>query len=167
MLVSHSGSDLCAAVPFLVELVVKIIIIVLVRFRLSVVSGRIHYVGQPGDEITGDLSILYAVHQVTWQSVVHHPRDEVTIIGGSGVGEDVAQGSEYPVHGIFQIIVDQTGADADSVLAAVREHLFTQPYNEQKDGLVAALIKGGAHKADGKKLTPCLWSAVWRSSLPR
>ena len=28
-------------------------------------------------------------------------------------GEDVAQGSEYPVHGIFQIIVDQTGADAD------------------------------------------------------
>jgi len=113
VLVSHSGSDLCAAVPFLVELVVKIIIIVLVRFRLNVVSGRIHYVGQPGDEITGDLSILYAVHQVTWQSVVHHPRDEVTIIGGSGVGEDVAQGSEYPVHGIFQIIVDQTGADAD------------------------------------------------------
>ena len=45
MLVSHSGSDLCAAVPFLVELVVKIIIIVLVRFCLSVVSGRIHYVG--------------------------------------------------------------------------------------------------------------------------
>lgn len=49
--------------------------------------------------------------------------------------------------------IEQTGADADGVLAAVREHLFTQPYNEQKDGLVAALIKGGAHKADGKKLT--------------
>ena len=29
------------------------------------------------------------------------------------LGKDVAQGSEYPVHGIFQIIVDQTGADAD------------------------------------------------------
>lgn len=48
--------------------------------------------------------------------------------------------------------IEQTGANADGVLSAVREHLFTQPYNEQKDGLVNALIKGGAHKADGKKL---------------
>ena len=56
----------CAGVSLL-------IVIVLVRFRLNVVSGRIHYVGQPGDQITGDLSVLYAVHQVTWQSVVHHP----------------------------------------------------------------------------------------------
>ena len=38
MFISHSGSDLCAAVPFLVELVVEIIIVVLVRFRLDVVS---------------------------------------------------------------------------------------------------------------------------------
>ena len=73
MFISHSGSDLCATVPFLVELVVEIIIVVLVRFRLDVVSGRIHYVGQPGNEITGNLSVLYAAHQVTWQSVVHHP----------------------------------------------------------------------------------------------
>lgn len=48
--------------------------------------------------------------------------------------------------------IEQTGADAEGVLATVREHLFTQPYTEQKDGLVAALIKGGAHKAGGKKL---------------
>lgn len=113
VLVSHSGSNLYVAVPFLVELVVRIIIIALVRFRLSVVPGRIRYVRQPEDEITGNLSTLYAVRQITWQSVAHHPRDEITTIDDSGVGEDVAQGSEYPVHGIFQIIVDQTETDAD------------------------------------------------------
>ena len=49
--------------------------------------------------------------------------------------------------------IEQTGADAGRVLAEVREHLFNQPYNKQKDGLVNALIKGDAHKADGNKLT--------------
>lgn len=49
--------------------------------------------------------------------------------------------------------IELTGADAGRVLAEVQEHLFNQPYTEQKDGLVNALIKGGAHKADGKKLT--------------
>ena len=34
VLVSHSGSDLCTAVPFLVELVVEIIIVAFVRFSL-------------------------------------------------------------------------------------------------------------------------------------
>lgn len=49
--------------------------------------------------------------------------------------------------------IELTGADAGRVLAEVREHLFNQPYNKQKDGLVNALIKGDAHKADGNKLT--------------
>ncbi len=48
--------------------------------------------------------------------------------------------------------IELTGANANEVLDAVREHLFTQPYTKQKEGLVNALIKGGAHKADGKKL---------------
>lgn len=48
--------------------------------------------------------------------------------------------------------IEKTGADADQVLAAVREHLFTQPYTEQMNGLVNALIRGDAHKEDGKRL---------------
>lgn len=48
--------------------------------------------------------------------------------------------------------IEQTGADADGVLAAVREHLFTQPYSEQKDGLVNALLSSGARKSDGTKI---------------
>lgn len=48
--------------------------------------------------------------------------------------------------------IEQTGANADNVLSAVREHLFSQPYNEQKDGLVNALLQGGAHTAAGTKI---------------
>lgn len=48
--------------------------------------------------------------------------------------------------------IEQTGADADGVLAAVREHLFTQPYTEQMKGLTNALIGNGARKTDGTKL---------------
>lgn len=49
--------------------------------------------------------------------------------------------------------IELTGADAGKVLETVREHLFTQPYTKQKDGLVEALTKAGAKKTDGKKLT--------------
>lgn len=48
--------------------------------------------------------------------------------------------------------IELTGADAEGVLAAVREHLFNQPYAEQEAGLVNALMQSGAHKADGTKL---------------
>lgn len=50
-------------------------------------------------------------------------------------------------------VIELTGANAGKVLETVREFLFTQPYTKQKDGLVEALIKGGAKKTDGKKLT--------------
>lgn len=50
-------------------------------------------------------------------------------------------------------VIELTGADAGKVLETVREFLFTQPYTKQKDGLVEALIKGGAKKTDGKSIT--------------
>ena len=49
-------------------------------------------------------------------------------------------------------IIELTGADAGKVLGTVRGYLFSQPYTKQKDGLVEALIQGGAHKADGTPL---------------
>ena len=49
-------------------------------------------------------------------------------------------------------VIELTGADAEEVLSAVREHLFSQPYAEQDAGLVNALMQSGALKADGTKL---------------
>lgn len=49
--------------------------------------------------------------------------------------------------------IKQTGADADGVLAVVREHLFNQKITDQKEGLTSALLQGGAHRSDGAKLT--------------
>ena len=43
-------------------------------------------------------------------------------------------------------IIELTGADPDKVLETVRGYLFSQPYTKQKDGLVEALIQGGAQK---------------------
>ena len=43
-------------------------------------------------------------------------------------------------------IIKLTGADPDKVLETVRGYLFSQPYTKQKDGLVEALIQGGAQK---------------------
>lgn len=48
--------------------------------------------------------------------------------------------------------IEWTGSDADKVLETVREHLFTQPYTKQKDGLAEALLKGMAQKNDGSKM---------------
>lgn len=48
--------------------------------------------------------------------------------------------------------IEQTGANAEGVLADVQEHLFNQPYNDQATGLANALIKNGARKNDGTKL---------------
>ena len=48
--------------------------------------------------------------------------------------------------------IELTGAEADKVMETMREHLFTQPYTKQKDGLVKALLKGRAQKNDGSKM---------------
>lgn len=45
--------------------------------------------------------------------------------------------------------IERTGADAEKVLSSVRNHLFTQPYDEQKTGLINALLHGGAHTSVG------------------
>ena len=47
--------------------------------------------------------------------------------------------------------IEKTGADPDGVLADVRNHLFTEAYNNQATGLASALINNGAKKADGTK----------------
>ena len=49
-------------------------------------------------------------------------------------------------------VIELTGANAEKVLSAVREHLFSQSYAEQEAGLVNALMQNGALKADGTKL---------------
>ncbi len=48
--------------------------------------------------------------------------------------------------------IEATGADMDGVLADVRKHLFSEAYNDQAAGLIDALMKNGALKADGSKI---------------
>ncbi len=48
----------------------------------------------------------------------------------------------------FDALIDATRADRDTVTQAVQKALFETPYNKQKQGLINALIKGGAKKDD-------------------
>ena len=61
--------------------------------------------------------------------------------------------------------IERTGADADKVLEAVREHLFTQSYDDQKNGLINALLQGGAHTSSGTKIGKRTCSEIVRESL--
>lgn len=49
-------------------------------------------------------------------------------------------------------LIRETGADYEGVIRQVKEHLFDGRYDQQGEGLVKALIKGGAARADGSKL---------------
>lgn len=51
----------------------------------------------------------------------------------------------------YQTIIDKVGLKKDDVVGKVKEHLFTEKYNDQKAGLTKAL--NGAKKPDGTKLT--------------
>ena len=68
---SHSRSDLCATVPFLVELIVEIIVKVLVCLSFRVESRRIDNIRQPRYEIAWQLSVLYSAK--IRQPVIHNP----------------------------------------------------------------------------------------------
>lgn len=48
----------------------------------------------------------------------------------------------------FDALIDATRADRDTVTQAVQKALFETPYDKQKQGLINALIKGGAKKDD-------------------
>lgn len=48
----------------------------------------------------------------------------------------------------FDALIDATGADRKTVTQAVQEALFNDPYDKQKQGLVNALVKGGAKQGD-------------------
>jgi len=52
----------------------------------------------------------------------------------------------------YDAVIKATGADPDKVLSEVRTHLFNERYDNQEEGLVAALEKGGAKKKNGKVL---------------
>lgn len=52
----------------------------------------------------------------------------------------------------YDTLIDATGADREIVTEAVQSALFNMPYNKQKEGLVDALLKGGAKKKDGTTL---------------
>lgn len=61
--------------------------------------------------------------------------------------------------------IERTGADADKVLEAVREHLFTQSYDDQKNGLINALLQGGAHTSSGTKIGKRTCGEIVKESL--
>lgn len=52
----------------------------------------------------------------------------------------------------FCTAIEKTGANFGDVLTTTREHLFNESYADQEAGLVNAMIRGGARKADGTKL---------------
>ena len=50
----------------------------------------------------------------------------------------------------YQKVIEKTGLNIDNVVDAVKNHLFNERYNDQKNGLIKALT--GATKKDGTKL---------------
>ena len=52
----------------------------------------------------------------------------------------------------YDYVIKKLGLDAKKVLDAVREHLYENPYCDQKNGLIDGLAKGGIKDKHGKPL---------------